>query len=222
MASSVIKQCKNVSNIRILDYGCGDGELFKHIRRSLPEYHKARFDYVGFDPMPKMIKCAQDKIKDDQCVCFITDMRKSPFAKFDYIFCLEVFEHLDDDSIRKVLLQLKEKLSGILVIGVPNELYLWAMIRGCFRMYRSYGDFDATPMNVFKSVIGRVPVERPTTTLSTENGRMPFISSHMGFDYRVLKELIGATLSIETILGSPFPTSPLFFNSEINFVCRMP
>ena len=134
--------------------------------------------------------------------------------KFDYIFCLEVFEHLPQKQMEIALNQLRllSSASTKILFGVPNEIYLAAFLKGLFRMTRRFGDVDATPINILKASVGSPPKSRPESIFS-EN--LPYIYRHMGFDYRSFLNQIKDDFKILNIYGSPFPFLTLFFNFEI-------
>lgn len=201
------------SHLRILDFGCGNAELYKYLKESFPS-----FTYVGFDPSEKYIAEAKTNVN-------LTPKDKLTFEKeeilaqhYDLIFCLEVFEHLPDEIMAVELSTVQQLLSpnGILVVAVPNELYLVALIRGLFRMTRRFGAYDATPKNVLLSTLGTPPTDRHKTLNKAGN----YIWAHMGFDYRVLAKTLQRYFHVSAPFGSPFPHSPLFVNTEVNLFCR--
>lgn len=104
----------------------------------------------------------------------------------------------------------------MLIIQVPNEIFLSAFVRGSFRMYRRYGTYDANIKNVFRAVIGSPPKDRYLMF----NESSTFINSHMGFDHCQLIKKIEKVFKIEEVFGGPVPFLPLVFNTEVNILCR--
>ena len=203
----------NQSHLHILDFGCGNAELYKYLKESFPS-----FSYIGYDPSEKYIEEARYNVQLTANDALTFDKNEILDNKYDLIFSLEVFEHLPDDVMSHELDTLQTLLSshGILVVAVPNELYLVALIRGLFRMTRRFGAYDATPKNVLRSTIGLPPTDRHKTLNKAGN----YIWAHMGFDYRVLGKTLQNYFQVSAPFGSPFPLLPLLFNTEVNIFCR--
>jgi hypothetical protein len=107
------------------------------------------------------------------------------------------------------------KPDGFAVIGVPHELFLPAMLKGLFRMFRRYGDFDARPGNILAAFRGRPPIQRPIAELSPG---VSYHSHHLGFDYRTLERLLKEKFQLVEKWFSPFPILGAALNSEVYFV----
>ncbi|MCY7375351.1 MAG: class I SAM-dependent methyltransferase [Pyrinomonadaceae bacterium] len=77
----------------ILDYGCGDGELFRFLQTS-----GADFQYFGFDVSAQMIEAARKKFAASKNCLFST--RLEDFPKADYTAASGVFsmKFADDDE----------------------------------------------------------------------------------------------------------------------------
>ena len=88
----------------ILDFGCGTGQL----KKMLPGYK-----LIGYDIDPKLTK--------------IKDYTK---IKPDKIFALDVFEHIPQEEIRRILRNFKKmNLNFVLVTAIPTETWLWRKAR---------------------------------------------------------------------------------------------
>lgn len=199
--------------LNILDYGCGNAELLKHINKRLNN-----FSYTGYDPMEEMIEEAKLNIEDSTGIKLTTSKADLKDNKYDIIFCLEVFEHLPDAVLIEELEVLDSLLGddGILVFGVPNEVYLAALIRGAFRMTRRFGEFDATFKNVFSSAVGRPPKDRNVNFNETGT----YLFYHMGFDHRKLIKTLKQYFIVKKVFGSPLSLLPVFFNTEVYIHCK--
>ena len=194
--------------ISILDYGCGNAELYKFL-----DHTAKTFSYVGWDPSDALIEEAERNLKSTSGEYTLTTNRNGlKKAHYDLIFSLEVFEHLPDPVIEKELQTMEGLLNnnGVLIIQVPNEIFLSAFVRGSFRMYRRYGTYDANIKNVFRAVIGSPPKDRYLMF----NESSTFINSHMGFDHRQLIKKIEKVFKIEEVFGGPVPFLPVVFNTE--------
>ncbi len=201
---------------RVLDFGAGNGELARQIFRRFPEA-----TVVAYEPVPELNREAQEHLQGVPGVQVVGDISELKPASFDFIFALEVFEHLPAGPFEKAL----DEISGLaradayLVFGVPNELFLPALVKGLFRFTRRYGEVDAVPGNILRATLGQPPQERPVKEIAPG---MPYIVRHMGFDYRHFREILKERFQIEEIYGSPFPGLPPAFNFEVYFLCRKP
>lgn len=107
IALEFIKQCKNK---RALDVGCREGIQSKFLE-------KKGYEVTSID------------IEKSYKKCIVVDVNKKlPFKNnyFDFVWCSEVIEHLDDpkktiDEFRRVL-----KNNGKIILTTPNS-YFWFM-----------------------------------------------------------------------------------------------
>jgi hypothetical protein len=100
-------------------------------------------------------------------------------------------------------------------VGVPNELFFPALIKGLFRMTRRYGSFDARPGNVLRAVLGRPPKRRPVREITPG---LPYHFHHTGFDHRKLRIKLSKTFEIARQFASPVGGELL--GTEIYFILR--
>lgn len=93
---------------RILDAGCGNGKLGKHLHVIL---------LYAIDLNKESLKKLNPKVYDKKICC---DLAKIPFKDnyFDKTFCIEVFHYLKDR--KKVFEELRRVTKGELIIAVPN------------------------------------------------------------------------------------------------------
>lgn len=199
---------------RVLDYGAGNGELARRLSQKFP-----RAEFVCFEPSAGYHEQVVDNISGCPNVRAANRINELEIHSFDIVFCLEVLEHLPERETREVFDNMSRllKAGGRLIIGVPNEIYLAGLVKGIFRMTRRYGDYDARIGNILKSAFGRPPLDRPVAEL--DRG-LRYIFRHTGFDYRRLQRMLAADFDITEIYGSPLSGWPLFFNSEVYFMCR--
>jgi SAM-dependent methyltransferase len=108
-------------SVKVLDVACKHAFLLD----LLQEKHLA-CDYYGIDISEKVIENLRDK-KGTFKVCDV--MHELPFEDrtFDYIFCLELIEHVENPTL--LLNQLKRVLKddGVLILSTPNP-YNWLYI----------------------------------------------------------------------------------------------
>ena len=102
---------------RMLDAGCGTGQMLKHLQQ--------HGDAVGLDLSPEAIAFAASRDAKNLVLGSVT---KPPFSpgSFDIALALDVIEHVDDDrTILKGLLELI-KPGGALILTVPAYESLWS------------------------------------------------------------------------------------------------
>lgn len=214
VCDNILRDLKSQNKeFKILDYGCGNAELLKYLHPRLKH-----FFYTGYDPMEEMIEEAKSNIKNSNGITLTKHKSDLQGKKYDIIFCLEVFEHFPEAVLIEELNTLRGLLAhdGLLVFGVPNEVYLPALVRGAFRMTRRYGEFDATFKNVLSSAIGKPPKDRNVNF--NESGTYLFY--HMGFDHRKFIKTVKEYFTVEKVFGSPFSFLPVSLNTEVYIRCR--
>jgi SAM-dependent methyltransferase len=200
--------------IRVLDFGAGDGELVRRIAASA-----ASIEFTVFEPSPSLMAEARENLARLDSVIFADDLESVAPESCDYVVCLEVFEHLPGAETRKAIAEIHRLLKpdGLAVIGVPHELFLPAMFKGIFRMTRRYGDFDARPGNILAAVRGSPPAQRPIGEISPG---VRYHFHHLGFDHRSLEQLLRKRFRMEARWFSPFRSLGKVFNSEVYFLLR--
>src|SRR5882672_4481830 len=192
----------NKSPSAICDYGAGNGELMKLLRPRFPAAQLVCYE-------PYLLDQASDNLATVPNIVFTA---LPPQHEMDAVFCLEVFEHLPMRQTLEALAHIKAilKPNGILIIGVPVEVGLPAIYRGCFRMARRYGTHDATFRNIGLAAIGKPPQNRPLAD-------PPYHPFHMGFDFRRFRGLLGEHFRIIRQATSPFDLGT-WLMPEVNFV----
>lgn len=202
-------------NGKILDFGAGDALLSTQIAFLFPNAQ-----IVAYEPSKDLQKQALEKIQAIKNITLIEDVPEKKQNKYDFIFCLEVMEHLPSEQMDKALKQIWEASTEKtkIIFGVPNELYLAAFLKGVFRMTRRFGDVDAIPSNIFKASLGFSSKSRPEALFSDN---LPYIYRHMGFNYKNFFNTLSFRFHKLETYGSPFPLLPNFFNFEIYIVCKI-
>jgi 2-polyprenyl-3-methyl-5-hydroxy-6-metoxy-1,4-benzoquinol methylase len=117
-----VTQNYNLKNIRVLDFGCGTGELAVRMRC-------LGYEASGLDVHEKHLRLAKILAMEnglDKKMFILNDINsnKLPFVddEFDIITMFSVFEHIDCSTLRWLLPELKRICRGIIYVLVPNRL----------------------------------------------------------------------------------------------------
>lgn len=182
---------------KILDFGGGSGELSRILAASFP-----RARVFCYEPAPELLEEARWNLSGFENVVLVPSLDKLEGKRFRYVFCLEVFEHLPRRETAQAIRAMRGLLArgGTAVVGVPNELFLPALVKGLFRMTQRYGEFDARPSNVLRAAVGRPPKKRPKREIAPG---LPYHFHHMGFDHRGLRAKLSETFEVERQFASP-------------------
>ncbi|BER91390.1 methyltransferase domain-containing protein [Atrimonas thermophila] len=116
-----ITQRYNFKSKRILDFGCGTGELTVRMRC-------LGYEAFGIDIHEEHLELAKVLAEEnglDKEMFILNNLPKElPFgdASFDVVTMFSVLEHLDDSTLSWLLPELKRICSGVVYILVPNRL----------------------------------------------------------------------------------------------------
>jgi SAM-dependent methyltransferase len=104
-------------NARMLDAGCGTGQMLKTLQR--------RGEAVGLDISPEAIAFAASRGAENLVLGTVT---APPFREgsFDVALALDVIEHVDDDRAMLKGLRSLVKPNGAVIITVPAFTFLWS------------------------------------------------------------------------------------------------
>ena len=108
--------CKNLSNLRVLDYGCSIGVISNIISK------KAK-SVVGIDVDRKAITIARKKFKRSNLKFEMTSGNKTKYVEgsFDIIVANQIYEFVDDDvKLMKEICRLL-KVGGVCFFGARNK-----------------------------------------------------------------------------------------------------
>jgi SAM-dependent methyltransferase len=199
---------------KLLDFGGGNGELSRIIAERFPYA-----EVFCYEPAPELFEEARQNLRGIDNVVLVSSLEEVKGLRFRYVFCLEVFEHLPRRETIRAIKAIKRLLANraVAVVGVPNELFLPALLKGLFRMTRRYGEFDARPGNVFRAAVGKPPKRRPVKEAAPG---LPYHFPHLGFDHRKLRLTLSDTFDVVSQFGSPIGSELL--SSEIYLVLKKP
>jgi SAM-dependent methyltransferase len=198
----------------LVDFGAGDGELARQLSAAFPSA-----TVFCYEPAPELLTQAAANLAGLANVVPTSRLDDLPASRADFVFALEVFEHLPPDETDESLDAIGRLLAddGTAAIGVPLEIFAPALIKGAFRMTRRPGAFDARPGNVLRASIGRPPTCRPCTRAGPG---LKYHKYHLGFDHRRLRRDLASRFEVVRTVCSPLPWLGPWLNAEITFVVR--
>jgi len=186
----------------LLDYGCGDGYLLKLCSKSISSQN-----LYGFEPANNMYEEAIQNVgKKIKIVQDLKELNK----KFTKISCLETCEHLIDDDLKILLINIENLLesNGQVIISVPIEIGIPAMLKNLFRFFKNKNYDNLTFKNYINTIFGLTVPRNTNQKLSN----VDYIYSHIGFDHRKFELLLNDYFRIQRKYYSPTN----FFRSELN------
>ena len=122
----VLQCCSFSPEKRVLDIGCGRGELVYYAAKSGCK------EAIGIDYSPAAIQLAdmfktklEESIRTRMTFMNMDALDLPEAEKFDYIFMIEVWEHMYDDQLRPLIDKIRSILKdeGIFIITTPNRFY---------------------------------------------------------------------------------------------------
>lgn len=193
--------------IRILDIGCGPGSAVGHI------VNRFDIEYLGIDYDPIFIQAAQEKYGAfDNCRFIVgdaTDVEHYRANEADIVIALETLEHLPLNRAAQVV----EHVCAIVkprlfLVTVPVEVgpAVWIKNWGSAMMGydRQSGGFRETFWAGLYQ-LDRVPAHH---------------TSHQGFDWHCLAQLIRVNAPIRQTGGLPFSFLPRSFSPNVYFLAE--
>lgn len=199
LASTLISKYKPN---KILDYGAGDGEMFKYVRKSL---QKKIFFFEPNKIMAKQLNLNLKRYKKNETFSNSSKIFKN---YFDLICINEVFEHLNIKEQRKLIANLK-KISVencTFLISVPIEVGLSSIFKNLIRIITTQTHQNTSIKNIIMSLF-YLKIKRPSKKYN---------NSHIGFNYlNFMKFLRKQNIEIIDTSYSPFNFLKGFLNSQI-------
>ena len=210
-------------DLKVLDYGCGDGSLLSHLA---PEYA----ELVGTEVDDNIVKNCRERLAPFSNLKFVPvrELARFPQGHFDVISCTEVMEHLLWDKLEEVesLFYRLLKPGGTLIISVPVEAGPSLLIKECFRTvagWRRLGDYAHKEKYSFAELLkmgSLMPswnIQRPVY----QNNYGPY-HGHKGFDWRRVRTLLTKRFRLKLVSSSPLGFAPWFVNSQVWLVLEKP
>ncbi|MGW6903908.1 class I SAM-dependent methyltransferase [Streptomyces sp. NPDC054940] len=192
----VVGVCPNYGTV--VDFGAGPGLFLHTLGEARPD-----ITLVGCEPY---MEPAYPELK------YAESIDTFDAQSVDVLTAFEVCEHLYDhelDALLEGALRIL-KPNGVLVISVPIMCGLAIAPKVSNWMIRSRSlRTEYTPAEVLKAVVG-MSVSRPGDPRTT----------HKGFDFRELREVVKERFCIDSVHMSPVPNMPWWLSSQYFMMCR--
>ena len=194
----------------ILDVGTGDGYMLHKIVAA------GAVKVVGYEPVDEQYReLSQSMVVLQKAgkAEIIRTLEELEPERFEKICCLEVFEHLTEQSQRSMLARMRELLrsNGLVVISVPIEVGLASLFKNLVRCAIGQTHPNTSVVTMLKSFLG----------MQIDRGSAEYIPSHIGFDWRDLEELfLVQGFRIMKKAFSPFSALGGGINSQVFYVLQ--
>lgn len=201
-ALALLETCDRTA---VLDYGTGDGHFLELCRARFPES-----ELWGYDPV---VRNGGPNVSSPKIV---SDPHALPREHFTTITLFETAEHLPDQELHQVLETIKTLLApgGRVIISVPVEVGLPAMIKNLYRAVRRKDYERLTFLNYFKAIFG-IPFERKVNVI--DQG-LRYIHTHMGFSHRRFERILKEHWTIQQRIGTPVKLFGAALNTSLYYV----
>ncbi len=211
---------------RVLDYGCGDG-TFLAMLMDQPTVPAAA---IGAELGADGVRDCRARLGNKAGLEFlqIEELNGAEHAAtYDYIFCMEVLEHVVeletvlDDFVRLLV------PNGRLFVSVPVETGLPMIVKQVARHiagWRGIGDYPGiapyTWREYWQSIFAgrRQHIARPIHRHADGSG----FHDHKGFNWMALREMLTERFQIERQISSPLPWLPAHLASQVWLIVRKP
>jgi ubiquinone/menaquinone biosynthesis C-methylase UbiE len=104
---------RNMSDWRVLEYGCGVGRLMEALSRRFGKIH-------GIDISDEMVKLGRQRLQGSQFSFHVLENGDLPFPDgcFDLVYSMHVFQHMPKSSFRSIMPEIARVLK-------PDGLFLF-------------------------------------------------------------------------------------------------
>jgi len=186
-------------DIRLLDFGCGDGLFLNRLKTCL---HGKGF-LIGYDPiMPPMYGNTVNITASWEEVA-----KEMPF---DYVTCFEVLEHFDETMQIETLKRISHLLAdeGFVIVSVPIEKGFPSLVKNVIRKFScSKSDRHLYSIKNIVAVFFKKKFSKYRKSSS--------YLSHMGFYHTDLEKVFLNDFVIVEKSFSPFPLLGSQLNSQV-------
>jgi 2-polyprenyl-3-methyl-5-hydroxy-6-metoxy-1,4-benzoquinol methylase len=108
--------------LSILDFGCGPGHMFEHVKRASPRWTYSGLEFSSASVAELVARHSADP-QFQQGVEAKQLPSALPAGSFDVVLLIEVIEHLAEERVEAVLGEIRRLLKpgGLLVVTAPND-----------------------------------------------------------------------------------------------------
>lgn len=197
-----IESIRVKENIRVLDYGCGDGLFLNRLKEACSNENYL----LGYEPFLDAV--AENSVRIvSEWESVVANVEK--YGKFDYITCFEVLEHFSRErqveAIEKILPILTD--DGFFIVSVPVEIGFPSFIKNMLRRYNTKKDKAVyKARNIIASLFGK-----PLPEFRQRDGYL----NHMGFYFTDLEQVFIPYFKIIRKTYSPFKYLGYNLNSQV-------
>jgi len=202
-----LRLAREVGGARTLDYGCGDGTFLGLLMNGQPAPRIA----VGAELTPTIVADCRERFKAQQGLHFVLvdDLdRPAHQGAYDAVYCMEVLEHVIDPVAMLGTFNRLLAPGGTLVISVPIETGIPVVVKQIVRRiagWRGVGHYPGTTGytlgELLRSVFARSTQHITRPVITGEDGSTFY--DHKGFNWRVLRALVGAEFDVVRESTSP-------------------
>lgn len=208
----------------VLDYGCGDGTFLALLMRRPGAPARA----VGVEIATDLVHDCQRRLEHAPALTFLhTKALEGPEhqGSYDLVVCMEVLEHVVDVEATIRLFARLMTTGGTLVVSVPVETGPAVLVKQSARRMAGWlgiKDYPGTTPYRWSELLSAVlagdrqHIARPT--YRTPSGHS--WHDHKGFNWKVLRGVLGGLFAIEEVHTSPVPGVPPPFASQVWFLAR--
>jgi len=202
----------------VLDYGAGDGFLFKQMAEAGGHF-PARV--VAYDPLEYMVEALKaNTARLPSAVEPVIDFAELPDERFDMIVCLEVLEHMPLLERYKFYELCRTRLSpeGVCLIDVPVEVGPSLLVKNFGRVVLKGREREYGWKELMSIAAGRCVFDQARFDPTDES---TWITMHKGFDYRLFEKEVERIFDVVERFATPLRALPPWSgNQEVYFLIR--
>lgn len=212
--ANVLRHLGITPRSRVLDYGCGDGRLF---RIMLDKGMADPGRLVAFDPVPDMQAQFARLVPEVRIFAESAHIPDpAPGTGFDFIFCCEVLEHLSPEHTEATFREF-QRLGGpatVFVVEVPIEIGFFGAMKNVYR--KVFAGVRIPWRVIARAMLGAGTARSPRVTSS---GQTTF--DHPGYSFKTTRQQLIAFMDIVDEFNDPFRKAPYVVNNSHIFVARL-
>lgn len=210
----ISRSIEHLAPMSWLDYGAGDGAIYKHLA---PRLRSSGAKVMLYEPDPEMREQLHENLAETEKVNvrIIGALDDIGDAKFDLVSALEVLEHLPMPERTRFYEILARHLTpgGSCLIEVPIEFGPVLLLKEFGRRFLKNRKSGYTAYELFMAgIFGAIQDSKGRYDSADTRS---FISPHQGFDLPRFSRELRQIGDIQSSKNSPFPYLPRWMNQCI-------